>query len=110
MGEGKKRQIREIGKLLGLPVVKIIRLRIGTLKLGGLKPRQWRYLTPEEVMELKGEKVKDDGRSEKFREKPLHPTDRPKRVTRTSTPVVGRKRDGVKSSPTEKKKYTRVKR
>lgn len=57
MGEGKKRQIREVGKLLGLPVVKIIRLRIGTLKLGSLKPRQWRYLTEEEVRELKGEKV-----------------------------------------------------
>lgn len=57
MGEGKKRQIREIGKLLGLPVVKIIRLRIGTLKLGSLKPRQWRHLTAGEVSELKGEKV-----------------------------------------------------
>ncbi|WKZ39061.1 MAG: pseudouridine synthase [Anaerolineales bacterium] len=57
MGEGKKRQIREVGKLLGLPVVKIIRLRIGTLKLGSLKPRQWRYLNEDEVRELKGEKV-----------------------------------------------------
>lgn len=57
MGEGKKRQIREVGKLLGLPVVKIIRLRIGTLKLGSLKPRQWRYLTEDEVRELKGEKI-----------------------------------------------------
>ncbi|MCL4274213.1 MAG: rRNA pseudouridine synthase [Anaerolineales bacterium] len=57
MGEGKKRQIREVGKLLGLPVVKIIRLRIGTLKLGSLKPRQWRYLTEDEVRELKGEKA-----------------------------------------------------
>lgn len=57
MGEGKKRQIREVGKLLGLPVVKIIRLRIGTLKLGSLKPRQWRHLTEEEVKELKGEKA-----------------------------------------------------
>ncbi len=56
MGEGKKRQIREVGKLLGLPVVKIIRLRIGTLRLGNLKPRQWRYLTSDEVAELKGEK------------------------------------------------------
>lgn len=55
MGEGKKRQIRETGKLLGLPVVKIIRLRIGTLKLGNLKPRQWRYLTPDEIAQLKGE-------------------------------------------------------
>ena len=36
----KKRQIREVGKLLGLPVVRIIRTRIGTLRLGDLKPRQ----------------------------------------------------------------------
>jgi 23S rRNA pseudouridine2605 synthase len=57
MGEGKKRQIREVGRLLGLPVVKIIRLRIGTLRLGNLKPRQWRYLTDEEVAELKGARV-----------------------------------------------------
>ncbi len=57
MGEGKKRQIREVGRLLGLPVVKIVRLRIGTLKLGSLKPRQWRYLTEDEIAELKGDKV-----------------------------------------------------
>ncbi len=56
MGEGRKRQIREIGKLLGLPVVKIIRERIGTLRLGSLKPREWRYLTEEEVAALKGNK------------------------------------------------------
>ena len=54
MGEGKKRQIREVGRLLGLPVVKIIRMRIGTLKLGSLKPRQWRYLTADEIAELTG--------------------------------------------------------
>ena len=30
MGEGRKQQIREIGSLLGLPVVRIVRLRIGT--------------------------------------------------------------------------------
>jgi 23S rRNA pseudouridine2605 synthase len=53
MGEGRKRQIREIGFLLGLPVVKIIRIRIGTLQLGNLKPRQWRHLTSQEVAELK---------------------------------------------------------
>ncbi|MBK6646904.1 MAG: rRNA pseudouridine synthase [Anaerolineales bacterium] len=54
MGEGKKRQIREVGKLLGLPVVRIVRMRIGTLKLGNLKPREWRYLTGDEVDALKG--------------------------------------------------------
>lgn len=57
MGEGKKRQIREVGKLLGLPVVRIIRVRIGTLNLGDLKPRQWRYLTEDEIRSLKGENV-----------------------------------------------------
>jgi len=54
MGEGRKRQIREIGSLLGLPVVRILRVRMGTLQLGNLKVRQWRYLTPEEVAALKG--------------------------------------------------------
>ena len=53
MGEGRKRQIREIGFLLGLPVVRILRVRIGTLRLGNLKPRQWRYLTTQEVADLK---------------------------------------------------------
>ena len=53
MGEGRKRQIREIGFLLGLPVVRILRVRIGTLRLDNLKPRQWRYLTTQEVSELK---------------------------------------------------------
>jgi 23S rRNA pseudouridine2605 synthase len=52
MGEGRKRQIREIGFLLGLPVVRILRIRIGTLRLDNLKPRQWRYLTTQEVAEL----------------------------------------------------------
>jgi 23S rRNA pseudouridine2605 synthase len=97
MGEGKKRQIREVGRLLGLPVVKIIRLRIGTLKLGSLKPRQWRHLTENEVMELKGEKVptmgkrSDRSRTDRSGQNPKdqpapsdrakrNPKDRPKRV------------------------------
>lgn len=53
MGEGRKRQIREICKQLGLPVVRIVRIRIGSLRLGNLKPRQWRYLTAKEVEELR---------------------------------------------------------
>jgi 23S rRNA pseudouridine2605 synthase len=54
MGEGRKRQIRETCKQLGLPIVRIVRVRIGTLRLANLKPRQWRYLTAQEVDELKG--------------------------------------------------------
>ncbi len=53
MGEGRKRQIRETGSTLGLPVVRIIRTRIGTLHLGSLKPGEWRPLTPGEIDELK---------------------------------------------------------
>jgi 23S rRNA pseudouridine2605 synthase len=53
MGEGRKRQIREIAQLLGLPVVRIVRTRIGTLRLGLLKSREWRYLTATEVESLR---------------------------------------------------------
>ncbi len=52
MHEGRKRQIREIGLRLGLPVQRLIRVRIGSLQLGKLKPREWRYLTPAEVDSL----------------------------------------------------------
>jgi 23S rRNA pseudouridine2605 synthase len=51
--EGHKRQIREMGIQTGLPVVRIVRVRMGKLLLGGLKPKEWRYLTLEEVAALK---------------------------------------------------------
>jgi 23S rRNA pseudouridine2605 synthase len=53
MREGRKRQIREIGAMLGLPVVRIVRVRIGNLLLGNLKPGEWRYLTSSEIVALK---------------------------------------------------------
>jgi 23S rRNA pseudouridine2605 synthase len=56
MREGRKRQIREIGAILGLPVVRIVRVRIGNLLLGGLKPGEWRYLTSSEITALKEER------------------------------------------------------
>jgi 23S rRNA pseudouridine2605 synthase len=55
--EGRKRQIREMGALTGLPIVRIIRVRIGSLHLGNLKPKQWRHLTAIEVRELKTQKA-----------------------------------------------------
>lgn len=54
--EGKKRQIREMGRLTGLPVARIIRVRLDSLKLGKLKPGQWRHLTPQEIIALKGKR------------------------------------------------------
>jgi 23S rRNA pseudouridine2605 synthase len=50
--EGKKRQIREVGNRIGLPVKRIIRIRIGTVTLGDLKPGAWRNLTMAEVSRL----------------------------------------------------------
>ena len=51
--EGRKRQIREVGQLIGLPVARIIRVRIGTLRLGEMKPGEWRDLSEKEVLKLK---------------------------------------------------------
>lgn len=56
LNEGRKRQIREMGKLTGLPVLRIIRIRIGSLLLGDLKPGQWRQLRPDEIRELRTSK------------------------------------------------------
>jgi len=53
MGEGRKRQIREVAALLGLPVVKIVRVRIGSLRLGTLKSGAWRVLSADEIDALK---------------------------------------------------------
>ncbi len=50
--EGKKRQIREIGISIGLPVRRIIRIRIGPVEVGRLKPGEWRALTPQEMRNL----------------------------------------------------------
>jgi 23S rRNA pseudouridine2605 synthase len=63
MKEGRKRQIREIANRLGLPVVKLIRVRIGSLKLGSLKKGEWRHLSKEEILRLKGKTVSKKKRS-----------------------------------------------
>nr|BAL52740.1 ribosomal large subunit pseudouridine synthase B [uncultured Chloroflexota bacterium] len=51
--EGRKRQIREMCTLIGLPVVRLIRIAIGPLQLGALKPGEWRYLNAEEIALLR---------------------------------------------------------
>jgi len=65
--EGRKRQIREMGALTGLPVVRIIRIRIGALSLGALKPKDWRYLTPAEISALKTPAVREKSTGRKSR-------------------------------------------
>lgn len=68
--EGKKRQIREVGKRIGLPVVRIVRVRIGSLELGGLKPREWRHLSSEEIRSLKKLQNREQQPRRKVQRKP----------------------------------------
>lgn len=46
--EGKKRQIRRMCELVGLNVIGLKRVRIGTVKLGKLPLGQWRYFLENE--------------------------------------------------------------
>lgn len=50
--EGKKRQVRLMFKAVGHPVVRLKRVRIGTLALGNLPRGQYRFLTPAEIARL----------------------------------------------------------
>ena len=58
--EGRKRQIRRVAAMLGHPVHRLIRVRIGPVRLGNLKPGEWRRLTERELRELDKIKGKRD--------------------------------------------------
>lgn len=51
--EGKNRQIRRMCSAINHPVIKLKRVAIGKIKIGGLKLGTWRYLTNSEVNYLK---------------------------------------------------------
>jgi 23S rRNA pseudouridine2605 synthase len=53
IAEGRNRQIRRMFEILGYQVEKLERIAFGPLQLGGLKEREWRYLTSVEVDRLK---------------------------------------------------------
>ena len=46
--EGRKRQIRRMCELVGLQVLGLRRVRIGSVPLGQLPAGQWRYLRDDE--------------------------------------------------------------
>ena len=52
MTEGRKREVRRLLAAVGLPVMRLVRLRIGPVRLGRLAPGAIRELTPEEVRGL----------------------------------------------------------
>ena len=49
---GWKRQVRRMCSAVGLRVTRLVRVRIGSLQLGRLRPGQWRELRRHEVEEL----------------------------------------------------------
>jgi 23S rRNA pseudouridine2457 synthase len=46
--EGKNRQVRRMTAAIGHPTLRLLRVRIGQYRLGGLPPGQWKELTEEE--------------------------------------------------------------
>ncbi|MBI3740607.1 MAG: rRNA pseudouridine synthase [Chloroflexi bacterium] len=51
--EGKKREIREMCAAVGHPVLRLIRVRIGSIHLGNLRAGNWRELNAAQVADLK---------------------------------------------------------
>ena len=51
--EGRNRQVRRMCEMAGLPVRRLRRVQEGSLRLGSLPVRAWRYLTEEEVQRLR---------------------------------------------------------
>lgn len=47
--EGKKRQVRRMVKAVGLSLLTLKRIQLGSLTLDGLKVGAWRYLTDSEI-------------------------------------------------------------
>lgn len=52
IGEGKNRQIRRMFEKIGYDVLKLQRIAIGKLKMGGLPRGEWVMLSPEEIEKI----------------------------------------------------------
>ena len=51
--EGKKRQVRHMTAAVGLFTLRLIRVAIGPIQIGGLNPGEWRDLTSHEMKSLR---------------------------------------------------------
>ena len=109
MTEGRKREIREIGKMIGLPIVRLIRTRIGTLEMGDLHSGEYRELNENQVKSLRAlvsgkpraekqaaayAKIGEQQKFKKFGEnKPLHKTSHADRKKADKKPFMRPKRE-----------------
>jgi 23S rRNA pseudouridine2605 synthase len=53
MTEGRKREVRRLLAAVGLPVTRLVRVRVGAVRLGRLPPGECRELTHDEVIALR---------------------------------------------------------
>jgi 23S rRNA pseudouridine2457 synthase len=51
--EGKNREVRRMTAAVGFPTLRLVRMAIGSLRLGELTPGQWRDLTAGELDRIK---------------------------------------------------------
>ena len=47
--EGKNRQVRHMTAAVGFPTLRLIRVQIGNIPLGDLKPGEWRMITDKVI-------------------------------------------------------------
>lgn len=52
LAEGRKREVRRMLEAVGLPVRRLVRVRVGPVRLGGLRPGELRALESEDVRAL----------------------------------------------------------
>ena len=55
ISEGRNRQVRHMTAAVGHPALRLIRVALGPLKLGDLKPGEWRELTSTELERLEAD-------------------------------------------------------
>lgn len=60
VAEGRKREVRRIVAAVGLPALRLVRIRFGSLRLDGMAPGSWRILATSEVEGLTGEPARAD--------------------------------------------------
>ena len=105
MGEGRKREIREVATRLGLHVERLQRIRIGSLLLGNLRPGEAREVTSGEVRELMASARAPRARTPERRPRPKHvsppATPRPARRASRRPPPARPARPRVRKSQRE---------
>jgi 23S rRNA pseudouridine2457 synthase len=60
--EGRNRQVRRMTAAVGHPTLRLVRVAIGPVTLGGLAPGEWAELTAAEVAALRGRVENRPGR------------------------------------------------